>query len=107
VAAVTSPQRRIALASRLGRLALLAFVLGAPLGVTLGVVGAATPVATAGSAAPTRTVASSGPTAPPRAPKTTGAQDSRFLTDVAEADPALASYEQKQQNVALRALLTD
>jgi hypothetical protein len=26
---------------------------------------------------------------------------------VAEADPALASYEQKQGNVALRALLTD
>jgi hypothetical protein len=45
--------------------------------------------------------------APLRAPKTTNAQDTKFFTDVAEADPALASYEQKQENVALRALLTD
>jgi hypothetical protein len=45
--------------------------------------------------------------APLRAPKTTNAQDSRYFTEVAEADPALASYEQKQGNVALRALLTD
>ena len=45
--------------------------------------------------------------APLRAPKTTNAQDTRFFTDVAEADPTLASYEQKQGNVALRALLTD
>lgn len=29
------------------------------------------------------------------------------MTDVTEADPALATYEQKQGNVALRALLTD
>jgi hypothetical protein len=45
--------------------------------------------------------------APLRAPKTTAAQDTRFFTDVAGADAALASYEQKQGNVALRALLTD
>ena len=44
---------------------------------------------------------------PLRAPKTTDAQDTTYFTDLAEADPALASYEQKQQNVALRALLTD
>jgi hypothetical protein len=47
------------------------------------------------------------PSTPLRAPRTTDAQDTKFFTDVAEADPALASYEQKQQNVALRALLTD
>ena len=98
MAAVTSPLNRIASACRLARLARLAF-LALVFGATLGVVGAATPA-----------VASSGPTAPTaplRAPKTTDAQDTKFLTDVAEADPSLASYEQKQQNVALRALLTD
>ncbi len=52
-------------------------------------------------------VASPAASAPLRAPKTTNAQDTRFFTDVAEADPTLASYEQKQGNVALRALLTD
>ena len=44
---------------------------------------------------------------PLRAPKTSNAQDTTYFTDVAEADPALASYEQNQENVALRALLTD
>jgi hypothetical protein len=44
---------------------------------------------------------------PLKAPRTTAAQDTKFFTGVAEADPALASYEQKQGNVALRALLTD
>jgi hypothetical protein len=39
--------------------------------------------------------------------KTSPAQDERFFTDVAEADPALATYEQKQETLALRALLTD
>ena len=51
--------------------------------------------------------ASSSPSSPLRAPKTSNAQDSKYFTDVAEADPALVSYEQKQGNVALRALLTD
>jgi hypothetical protein len=46
-------------------------------------------------------------TAPLSAPKTSVAQDERFLTDVTEADSALATYEHKQGNVALRALLTD
>ena len=49
----------------------------------------------------------SGSTPPLRAPKTSDAQDTKFFTDVAEADPALASYQQKQGNIALRALLTD
>jgi hypothetical protein len=47
------------------------------------------------------------PSAPLSAPKTSVAQDAQFLTNVTEADPALATYEQKQGNVALRALLTD
>jgi hypothetical protein len=41
------------------------------------------------------------------APKISFAQDTRFFTDVTEADPALVSYEQQEGNVALRALLTD
>ena len=81
VAAVTVALRRIGCVFSIG---LLAAVLAAPL------------VATSHAAS-----------APLRAPKTTNAQDTRFFTDVAEADPTLASYEQKQGNVALRALLTD
>ena len=42
-----------------------------------------------------------------RAPKTSYAQDTKYLTDVAVADGALATYEQEHGNVALRALLTD
>jgi hypothetical protein len=41
------------------------------------------------------------------APKTTFAQDTKYLSEVTLADSALARYEQKQGNVALRALLTD
>lgn len=41
------------------------------------------------------------------APKTSFAQDTKYFTDVTEADPALVTYEQQQRNVALRALLTD
>jgi hypothetical protein len=40
-------------------------------------------------------------------PNTSDAQDTEYLSDVAEADPALNSYIQAQGNVALRALLTD
>jgi nitrogen-specific signal transduction histidine kinase len=72
--------------------------LTAVLGGTLGLVG------------PVRSAAASGSSkssTPLRAPKTSDAQDTEFLTEVAEADAALASYEQKQENVALRALLTD
>jgi hypothetical protein len=47
------------------------------------------------------------PSAPLSAPKTSVAQEEQFLTKVTEADPALASYEEKTGNVALRALLTD
>jgi hypothetical protein len=41
------------------------------------------------------------------APKTSFAQDTKYLTNITMADPALTKYEQKQGNVALRALLTD
>jgi hypothetical protein len=44
---------------------------------------------------------------PLSAPKTSPAEDALYLTDVTKADPALASYEQTEGNVALRALLTD
>ena len=39
--------------------------------------------------------------------KTTFTQDTKFFTDVTEADPSLVAYEQKDGNVALQALLTD
>jgi hypothetical protein len=82
VAAVTTLLRR--------NVAVLA-VLAVLLAVVLGEIGSA--------AASTST--------PLKAPRTSYAQDTKFFTDVAEADPALASYEQKRANVALRALLTD
>ncbi len=68
------------------------------------VVGAFGLIGPTGSAAASTSAQASKPL---RAPKTTAAQDTKFFTGVAEADPALASYEQKQGNVALRALLTD
>jgi hypothetical protein len=40
-------------------------------------------------------------------PKTSPVKDSRYLLDVTNVDPALASYVQQRGNVALRALLTD
>ena len=49
----------------------------------------------------------SSPSTPLAAPKTSIAQDGRFFTSITEADPALGTYEQKDGNVALRALLTD
>jgi len=41
------------------------------------------------------------------APRTTAVEDTRYLTDVAKADPDLATYVQQQGNVALKAILTD
>ncbi len=72
----------------------------------------AAPGSQAGAAATTtsfKSVSSSEPkpSAPLSAPKTSAAQDGQFLTEVTEADFALATYEQKQGNVALRALLND
>jgi hypothetical protein len=94
VAAVTVRVRRIASVSGLAVIAVM-------LSATFGLVGPGTTAAAASLSS------TSGPVAPLQAPKTTDAQDTRYFTDTAEADPALASYEQKRQNVALRALLTD
>ena len=97
VAAVTVPVRRI--------IALLPpLVLAVLVGMACIVV---EPSGSAPAGASTNGPTTSLPSTPLRAPRTTDAQDTKFFTDVAEADPALASYEQKQQNVALRALLTD
>jgi hypothetical protein len=81
VAAVTTPLRRIVV---------LALVVGGALG----------PMGSAAAGTPKSST-------PLRAPRTSDTQDTKFFADVAEADSALASYEQKQENVALRALLTD
>lgn len=72
-------------------------------GVTLG---SQASVPAAGAAA-TTTTTSGKSSAPLRAPKTTVEQDSKFFSEVTEADPSLENYEQKQGNVALEALLTD
>ena len=40
-------------------------------------------------------------------PKTSAVQDGQYFTDLAKADPGLATYVQADGNVALRALLTD
>ena len=58
-------------------------------------------------ASPTPPTTASLPSAPLQAPKTSTVQDTKYFTEVAQADSTLASYEQKQENVALRALLTD
>lgn len=59
--------------------------------------------ASADAAAPATTTTSK----PLTVPRTTVQEDSKFFTDVTEADPALVTYEQKHGNVALEALLTD
>jgi hypothetical protein len=41
------------------------------------------------------------------APKTSAAQDARYLSDVAKSDPDLSTYVQQQGSVALNAMLTD
>jgi hypothetical protein len=42
-----------------------------------------------------------------RAPKTSSAQDARYLTGVAEADSELVSYVNEYGNAALQGMLTD
>lgn len=41
------------------------------------------------------------------APKSSVASDALYLSDLTEVDPALATYEKKSGDVALRSLLTD
>jgi hypothetical protein len=95
VATPTTPWRRL--------VALLPILTALMIGATSGLMGpvGAAAASTSPSASTTR------PSTPLRAPKTSYAQDTKFFTDVTEADPTLVSYEQKQGNVALRALLTD
>ena len=45
--------------------------------------------------------------APSQAPAATAQQDGDFLSEVTEADPALATYAQQYGDTAARALLTD
>jgi len=71
----------------------------------------ASTTSTSGATTPT-TAAPSGPTtsAPSgglTAPAASAADEARFVTEVGEVDPALATYEQARGDVALRALLTD
>lgn len=47
------------------------------------------------------------PSAPLSAPKASVAQESQYLTDVTEVDPALETYVRQQSDVALRTFLTD
>ena len=61
----------------------------------------------AGAATSSHTTSSAPPSNSLVAPKTTFVQDAKFFSDVTELDPALATYEQRQGNLALRALLTD
>lgn len=83
--------------------ALSGLLLTAALMVPYGWAGAIS-AAAASSSGPTSSLR---PTTPLVAPKTSVAQDRKYLTDVTVADPGLVGYEQRQENVALRALLTD
>lgn len=58
---------------------------------------------------PTEAVRSTSPSssAPLTAPTASATDDARFLSDVAEVDPTLVTYEKQEGNVALRSLLTD
>ena len=67
------------------------------------VVGCVAGGATAGASA-RATTNTAGPLG---APKTSTAQDARYLTDVAEADSDLVTYVNRNGNVALRAMLAD
>ena len=61
----------------------------------------------AGAIAPSASAAAPRPSGQLRAPKTSTAQDARYLTGVAEADSDLVSYVNQYGNTALRGLLTD
>jgi hypothetical protein len=65
--------------------------------------------AVSGAPSAAATTTSTPPTSsqPLKAPKTTVQQDSKFFSELTEADPSLESYEQKHGNAALEALLTD
>ncbi len=54
-----------------------------------------------------RSPAAPTPSTPLTSTNVSVAQDGTYFTDVTEADPKLVTYEQKEGNIALRALLTD
>jgi hypothetical protein len=99
--------------ARVGSVALAIVVV---VGVVVGI-GAGAPVGSASAATTTTSQSSgssgssgsssSGTSKPLSLPKTSYAQDTKYFTEVAQADAALVTYQQKQGNVALRALLTD
>ena len=66
--------------------------------------GRASPTTVTTTSVPAGSVGSS---APLKAPTTSVANEALFLSDVTEVDPALATYEHKSGNVALRSLITD
>jgi hypothetical protein len=78
-----------------------------PAVILFGVLGLVGCSESAAAATSTGSPKSSRSSAPLVAPKTSVAQDRKYLTNVTVADPGLVSYEQKQGNVAFRALLTD
>ncbi|MGB8195763.1 MAG: hypothetical protein WCF25_01995 [Acidimicrobiales bacterium] len=59
------------------------------------------------SVAASPTTTDVGSATPLRASTPSVARDAQFLSEVTEADPALATYERTSGNVALRSLLTD
>jgi hypothetical protein len=105
VAAVNVRVRRVRCASASALALLLLVALLVPVVTFVGLSTSAGAASSPQMSTPSTTSPKS--SSPLRAPKTSNAQDTTYFTDVAEADPALASYEQKQENVALRALLTD
>ena len=85
--------------------------IGVSLLLLAGAIGAGWAIrSTPGSATPTSLPTTTGVSSatPQSSPSTSSViADGRFLAEVTEADPSLATYEKKSGNVALRSLLTD
>lgn len=86
----------------------VALALGLAVGLGAGTrSGAAAATTRSSSSSHHSNASASGPAKGLALPRTSSTQDAHYLTDVAEADPALATYGKKQGNLALRTLLTD
>ena len=85
---------------RLGRslCAIVVVVVGSVAGAACG---------SAGSSTVSARVASAVPNGPLVAPRTSSAQEGKYLTDVVKSDSDLVTYVQQQGNAATEALLTD
>jgi hypothetical protein len=92
---------RLTLRARVNRFTLRAKILTAVVAIAA-LAGGCSSVA--GPSAASHTTSTSGPLI---APKTSYAQDTEYFQDLAKVDPALSSYVQSSQGVALQALLTD